>query len=280
MSSATKFEIEQRRDAFLRLIGVKPVIMGILNVTPDSFSDGGRFQTLDLALAQARKLVGDGADIIDVGAESTRPGHQPVPLDEEWRRLEPLLAPLLAEIATPVSIDTYKAEIARRAVARGVCVVNDVWGLQKDPAMADLVAESGAAVVIMHNRESVDPDLDVEADLSRFFARSLTLADRAGVLRARILLDPGIGFGKNKAQNLKALALIPRLLATFDLPILVGVSRKRLFGDLLGSGVDDRLIGTIAANLATLALGASVFRVHDAAEHAAAFKVFDAIKRA
>ncbi len=280
MSSATKFEIEQRRDAFLRLIGVKPVIMGILNVTPDSFSDGGRLQTLDLALAQARKLVGDGADIIDVGAESTRPGHQPVPLDEEWRRLEPLLAPLLAEIATPVSIDTYKAEIARRAVAQGVCVVNDVWGLQKDPAMADVVAESGAAVVIMHNRESVDPDLDVEADLNRFFARSLTLADRAGVLRARILLDPGIGFGKNKEQNLKALALIPRLLATFDLPILVGVSRKRLFGDLLGSGVDDRLIGTIAANLATLALGAAVFRVHDATEHAAAFKVFDAIGRA
>ena len=143
----------QRRDAFLRLIGVKPVIMGILNVTPDSFSDGGRFQSLDLALAQARKLVAGGADIIDVGAESTRPGHTPVPLDEEWRRLEPLLAPLLAEVAAPFSIDTTKAEIARRAVALGVCVVNDVWGLQKDPAMADVVAESGAAVVIMHNRD-------------------------------------------------------------------------------------------------------------------------------
>src|SRR5271169_2030614 len=178
---------ERRRDVFLGLIGVKPVVMGILNVTPDSFSDGGRFDSLDLALEQARKLVADGADIIDVGAESTRPGHNPVSLDEEWRRLEPLLAPLLAEIATPVSIDTYKAEIARRAVARGVCVVNDVWGLQKDPAMADVVAESGAAVVIMHNRENIDPDLDIKADLTRFFVRSLALADRAGVSRARIL---------------------------------------------------------------------------------------------
>ncbi len=193
--------IDERRDAFLRLIGVKPVVMGILNVTPDSFSDGGRFQSLDLALAQARRLAADGADIIDVGAESTRPGHTPVPLDDEWRRLEPVLAPLLAEVDAPFSIDTTKAEIARRAVVLGVSVVNDVWGLQKDPEMADVVAESGAALVIMHNRESIDPDLDVEADLRRFFERSLALANRAGIPRGRILLDPGIGFGKNKAQN-------------------------------------------------------------------------------
>ena len=279
-ASLPRVEIEQGRDAFLRLIGVKPVIMGILNVTPDSFSDGGRFQSHDSALAQARRLVADGAHIIDVGAESTRPGYTPVPLDEEWRRLEPLLAPLLAEVAAPFSIDTYKAEIARRAVALGVCVVNDVWGLQKDPAMADVAAESGAAVVIMHNRDGVDPDLDIEADICRFFDRSLALADRAGIPRARILLDPGIGFGKNKAQNLKALALTARLRATFGLPILIGVSRKRLFGDLLGASVESRLIGTLAANLTTLARGAAVFRVHDAAEHAAAFKVFEAIERA
>ena len=273
-------EMEQRRDAFLRLVGQKPVIMGILNVTPDSFSDGGRFQSLDPALAQARKLVADGADIIDVGAESTRPGHTPIALDQEWRRLEPLLAPLLAEVNAPFSIDTTKAEIARRAVALGVSVVNDVWGLQKDPAMADVVAESGAAVVIMHNRDGVDPNLDLEADLRDFFVRSLTLADRAGISRGRILLDPGVGFGKTKAQNLKALALTGSLRAAFGLPILIGVSRKRLLGDQLGHGIDDRLIGTLAANLATLARGAAVFRVHDAAEHLAAFKVFDAIERA
>lgn len=273
-------EIEQRRDAFLRLIGAKPVIMGILNVTPDSFSDGGRFQALDSALGHACKLVADGADIIDVGAESTRPGHTPVPLDEEWRRLEPLLAPLLSEVAAPFSIDTTKAEIARRAVPLGVSVVNDVWGLQKDPAMADVVAESGAALVIMHNRESVDPDLDIEADIRRFFDHSLTLADRAGIPRARLLLDPGVGFGKTRAQNLKALALTSALRDAFGLPILIGASRKRLFGDLPASSIDDLLIGSLAANLTTLALGASVFRVHDPAEHAAAFKVFEAIARA
>ena len=254
--------------------------MGILNVTPDSFSDGGRFESRDLAIAQARKLVEDGADIVDLGAESTRPGHTPVPLDEEWRRLEPVLAPLLSEVDAPFSIDTYKAEIARRAVDLGVAVVNDVWGLQKDPAMADVVAESGAAVVVMHNRDEVDPDLDIEADMRRFFDRSLRLAERAGVPRSRILIDPGIGFGKNKAQNLRALQATGRLRAAYGLPVLIGVSRKRMFGDLLGASVEGRLIGTIAANLTTLALGASVFRVHDAAEHAAAFKVFHAIDSA
>jgi dihydropteroate synthase len=268
---------ERLRDAFLSLIGERPVIMGILNLTPDSFSDGGRFQSLDLALAQTRKLVEDGADIVDVGAESTRPGHTPVPLEEEWRRLEPLLAPLLAEVEAPFSIDTTKAEIARRALKLGVAVVNDVWGLQRDPAMADVAAEGGAAVVIMHNRDGVDPEIDIEAEMRRFFDRSLALAERAGIPRKRLLLDPGIGFGKNKAQNLQALRATGRLREAYALPILIGVSRKRMFGDLLGASVEGRLIGTIAANLTTLALGASVFRVHDAAEHAAAFKVFHAI---
>jgi dihydropteroate synthase len=278
---ASKSAIDDRCDAFLRLIGLKPVIMGILNVTPDSFSDGGRFQSLDSALARAKKLVADGADIIDVGAESTRPGHTPVPLEEELRRLEPLLAPLLAEVAAPFSIDTHKAEIARRAAALGVCVVNDVWGLQKDPAMADVVAESGTAVVIMHNRESIDPDLDIEADLRRFFERSLNCAERAGILRTRILLDPGVGFGKSKAQNLKALALTGALRETFGLPILVGVSRKRLMNEpSRTASVEEQLAGTLAANLAAFARGAAVFRVHDAAGHAAAFTVFEAIERA
>lgn len=273
-------ERERRRDAFLGLIGVRPAIMGILNVTPDLFSDGGRFQSPDLALEQASRLVSDGADIIDVGAESTRPGHTPVPLDEEWRRLAPMLGPLVANVPAPFSIDTSKAEIARRAIAVGVSVVNDVWGLQKDPEMAHVVADSGAAVVIMHNREAVDPEIDIEADMRRFFERSLALVDGANIPRARVLIDPGIGFGKNKAQNLKALQATPRLIAAFGLPVLIGVSRKRLFGDLLVASVEGRLIGTIAANLATLALGAAVFRVHDAAEHAAAFKVFHAIETA
>jgi dihydropteroate synthase len=281
MSPAGSAPIDERRDAFLELIGSRPVIMGVLNVTPDSFSDGGRFQSLDAALAHAKKLVADGADIIDIGAESTRPGHKPVPLEEEWRRLEPVLAPLLADVDATFSIDTTKAEIARRAAALGVSVVNDVWGLQRDPGMADAAAETGAAVVIMHNRESVDSGLDIEADLWRFFERSLALADRAGISHARILLDPGIGFGKTRAQNLKALAVIGALRAAFGLPILVGVSRKRLMSEPTGgAGVEERLAGTLAANLAALARGASVFRVHDAAGHAAAFEVWEAIARA
>jgi dihydropteroate synthase len=272
--------MRDRRDAFMRLVGARPVVMGILNITPDSFSDGGRFYSRDAALAQAMRLASDGADIIDVGAESTRPGHTPIPLEEEWRRLEPVLAPLLRQVNAPFSIDTYKAEIARRAVALGVCVVNDVWGLQKDAAMADVVAASGAACVIMHNRDSVDPRIDIEADIRRFFDLSLGIAERAGIPRPLIMLDPGIGFGKDKQQNLAALAATARLRTTYDLPILIGVSRKRLFGDLLGASVEDRLIATLAANLAMLARGASIFRVHDAAEHVAAFKVVEAIERA
>jgi dihydropteroate synthase len=272
--------MRERRDAFLRLIGARPVTMGILNVTPDSFSDGGRFQSRDAALEQALKLAAEGADIIDVGAESTRPGHAPISLEEEQRRLEPLLAPLLAVVDAPFSIDTTKAAIARRAVALGACVINDVWGLQKDPAMADVAAESGAAVVIMHNRDSVDAAIDIDADIRRYFDRSLALAQRAGIPRERVMLDPGIGFGKDKAQNLVALKMTASLRAAYGLPILIGVSRKRLFGDLLGASVDNRLIGTLAANLSALARGAAIFRVHDVAEHVAAFKVVAAIDRA
>ena len=267
-----------RRDSFLRIVAERRALMGILNVTPDSFSDGGRFVGRDPAVAQAKKLVADGADIVDVGAESTRPGHTPISADEEIRRLAPLLDALLAEVDAPFSIDTYKAKAARYAVERGVSVINDVWGLQRDPAMADTVAETGAAVVVMHNRDGVDPALDIVADMKRFFDRSLDRARHAGILRAHVMLDPGIGFGKTKEQNLAALRATDRLAAEYGLPVLIGVSRKSLFGLLLGADVDARLIGTIAANLATAARGARIFRVHDVAEHRAAFAVWDAIE--
>jgi dihydropteroate synthase len=272
--------MQQKRDQLLALIGTRSVIMGILNVTPDSFSDGGKFQTRETALAQARKLAADGADIIDVGAESTRPGHVPVPEETELARLEPLLADVVKATERPVSIDTYKAAVARRALELGVAVVNDVWGLQKDPAMADAVAEARAVVVVMHNRDSVDPDLDIIADMRRFFDRSLALAERAGIPRRHIILDPGIGFGKTKDQNLVALRGVDGLLEFYGLPLLVGVSRKSLFGPILGAGVDGRLIGTLATNLIAAERGASIFRVHDVAEHVAAFKVYDAIEHA
>ena len=271
---------DARLETFLTALAARPLIMGILNLTPDSFSDGGRFQGYAAARAQAQKLKEGGADILDVGAESTRPGHTPVPLDEEWRRLEPALGPLVAEIDLPFSIDTTKAEIARRALGLGVSVVNDVWGLQRDPEMAGTVAEADAGLVVMHNRDTVDREIDIVEDMLRFFERSLALADQAGIGREKILVDPGIGFGKSRAQNLQALKATGRLKSAFGLPVLIGVSRKRMFGELLGAGVDDRLIGTLAANLTTLARGAHVFRVHDAAEHRAALTVYEAIENA
>jgi dihydropteroate synthase len=271
--------IVAQRDRFLAEIGKRSLVMGILNVTPDSFSDGGRFLARDAALAQARRLAAEGADIIDIGAESTRPGHTPVPGDEERARLEPVLAEIIAAVDLPVSIDTMKARVARFAVAAGAAVVNDVWGLQGDPAMADTVAETGAAVVVMHNRVAADPDLDILDDMRRFFEASLRLADKAGIPRRHIILDPGIGFGKTRHQNLEALANLA-VIGAFGLPILVGVSRKSLIADLAGPSGDARLVGTLAANVAAAAKGAAIFRVHDAAEHVAAFKVFDAIEAA
>jgi dihydropteroate synthase len=264
--------IATARDRFLSLIGTRPVIMGIVNVTPDSFSDGGRFATRDPALAQAQALVSAGADIVDVGAESTRPGHTPLNAEEEWARLEPLLAALVAQAGAPVSIDTYKAETARRALALGVCLVNDIWGLQRDPLMAPTIAQAGAAVVIMHNRETTEPQIDIIADMKRFFACSLEIARRAGVPERHILLDPGIGFGKSREQNYDALRATPELLA-LGFPLLIGVSRKSIFKGLGDGVLEGRLVGTLAANLLAARDGAQVFRVHDAAEHRAAFDV-------
>jgi dihydropteroate synthase len=264
--------IATQRDRFLSLIGTRPVIMGIVNVTPDSFSDGGLFASREAALAQAKRLVGEGADIVDVGAESTRPGHTPLTAEEEWARLAPLLAALVAEAGAPVSIDTYKAETARRALGLGVCLVNDIWGLQRDPEMAQTIAQAGAAVVIMHNRETTEPEIDIVADMKRFFARSLDIARKAGVPERHILLDPGVGFGKSREQNYAALRAVPELL-TLGFPLLIGVSRKSLFKGLGEGLLEGRLVGTLAANLLAARDGAQVFRVHDAAEHRAAFEV-------
>jgi dihydropteroate synthase len=270
--------MQQKRDQFLALIAERSAIMGILNVTPDSFSDGGKFQSHDAAVAHARKLTEEGADIIDVGAESTRPGHVPVPVEEELARLKPVLADIVNATHLPVSIDTSKAQVARLAIEMGAAVVNDVWGLQRDPAMADVVAEGGAVAVVMHNRESVDPALDILSDMRRFFDHSLELAEKARIPRHYLILDPGIGFGKTKDQNLTALRHLDHF-KDYGLPLLIGVSRKSLFAPILGAAVDERMIGTVATNIIAAARGASIFRVHDVAEHVAAFKVFDAIER-
>ena len=266
-----------RRDAFLGKIGSRAIIMGILNLTPDSFSDGGRFQTLDTALVQAKRMVAEGCDIVDVGGESTRPGATPVPEAEELKRVEPILAELARKLDAPLSIDTYKAAVARRAAELGAILINDVWGLQHDSGMADAVAEAETAVVIMHNRPERDAAIDILSDIRRFFDRSLALAQAAGILRERIILDPGVGFGKTSRQNVEAVARIGEL-RDYRLPVLIGVSRKSFLGSLVEVGVEGRLIATLAANLAAAASGAAIFRVHDVAEHVAAFKVFDTIR--
>jgi dihydropteroate synthase len=264
-----------KRDAFLAKIGVRPVVMGILNLTPDSFSDGNQFMTTDAALSHARRLATEGCDIVDVGGESTRPGGLAVSETEELARVEHVLR-ALGDSEAPFSIDTYKASVAARAIELGAVLVNDVWGLQKDPAMAETVAAAEAAIVIMHNRAHKDAAIDIVADIRRFFAHSLVLADKAGIPRTRIILDPGIAFGKTALQNVKVIARLNELM-DFGCPILVGVSRKTFLGSLVEGGIECTLVGTIAASLAALAGGASIFRVHDVAEHVAALKVFHTI---
>jgi dihydropteroate synthase len=268
--------IAAARDAFLARLAAGPTIMGIVNVTPDSFSDGGLFDAPDAALAQAKKLVADGAAIVDVGAESTRPGHTPLGVEQEWARLAPLLSTLVGRAGAPISVDTYKAETARRALAQGVVMINDVWGLQRDPQMAGVIAEAGAAVAIMHNRPTTEMEIDIVADMLGFFERSLALAARAGIPSRHIVLDPGIGFGKTREQNYEALRAVSQLRA-LGYPVLVGVSRKSIFRDLPGELIEGRLIGTLAANIVSARLGATLFRVHDALEHAAAFAVLKAL---
>lgn len=270
--------VAAKREAFFAALARGPQLMGIVNVTPDSFSDGGRFVAPTAAIDEAKRHIAEGAAIIDVGAESTRPGYVPVSETEELARLEPVLTALVAACEVAVSIDTTKAAVARVALAAGAAVVNDQWGLQGDPAMADVAAAHEAGLVLMHNQTRTDPEADVVDDMRRFFDRSLALAAQAGIPRARIVLDPGIGFGKTKAQNLRALGPGVAALADYGLPILIGVSRKSLFAELIGAkAVGERLVGTLAANLAALQHGARLFRVHDCAPHRDAFTVVRAI---
>jgi dihydropteroate synthase len=271
-------ELRARRDALLHKIKSRPVFMGILNLTPDSFSDGGRYQSLDAAVAHAKTMVGEGCDIIDIGGESTRPAAISVPETEELARVEPILTALDGVLDVPLSIDTYKAAVAARAVEIGAAVINDVWGLQKDPKMAEVVAETEAAVVITHNRATRDATVDIFADMRRFFDHSLALAAAAGIRNEAIILDPGVGFGKTSRQNVEAMTRIPDL-KDYGFPILVGVSRKAFLGSLTGDGIEATLIGTLAVNLMAAVGGASIFRVHDIAEHVAALRVFNALHR-
>ncbi len=258
----------------------RPLVMGILNVTPDSFSDGGRFLDPERAIAQAKRMVADGADIIDIGAESTRPygGAVSIPAEEELARLAPVL-PQLKELGISISIDTMKAEVAAWALDAGAAMVNDVWGLQRDPEMAALVSERDMPLVIMHNRDTADPAIDIMADIVAFFRHSLDLAERAAIARGYIVLDPGIGFGKTPEQSLTVLARLDQL-KVFGLPLLVGASRKRFIDKVSPAPPDRRLGGSLAAHLLAVADGAAIIRVHDVAETVQALKVAAAIRSA
>jgi dihydropteroate synthase len=258
----------------------RPLVMGVLNVTPDSFSDGGQYLAPEAAIAQAKRLVADGADILDIGAESTRPygGAARVSLEEERRRLDPVL-PAIVALGVPVSIDTLKAEVAAWALQTGAAIVNDVWGLQRDPEMARLVAEYRAPVVIMHNREAADPTIDIVADVMEFFSRSLEVAWSAGIRRDRIVLDPGIGFGKTAEQSLACIARL-HAFAGFGLPLLVGASRKRFINSVVPSEPTQRLGGSLAAHLLAVENGAAIVRTHDVAPTVQALAVAAAIRRA
>ncbi|ESR24187.1 dihydropteroate synthase [Lutibaculum baratangense] len=254
-------------------------VMGILNVTPNSFSDGGRFDDFDRALAQARQMVEEGADIIDIGGESTRPGTPKTDAETEIARVRPVLEAVVAQLDVPVSIDTMKARVAEMAIEAGARIVNDVWALRHDPDMAAVVAHHEVDLVMMHNRDGFDPALDVLDDLRRYFEHSLGLARKAGIADDRIWLDPGIGFGKTPAQSL---LLVKRLdaLRDFGFPILLGVSRKSSIGHVTGRAVDDRLAGTIAMNVWGLIDGVDIIRVHDVKEHVDAVKIVEAIRNA
>jgi dihydropteroate synthase len=258
----------------------RPLVMGVLNVTPDSFSDGGRFLAPRAAIEQAERLAAEGADILDIGAESTRPygGAVRVPLDEERQRLDPVLRAVVA-LGVPVSIDTLKAPVAAWALEAGAAIVNDVWGLQRDPDMARVVAEHEAPVIIMHNREAADPAIDIIKDVTEFFSRSLEIAWSAGIHRHRIVLDPGIGFGKTPEQSLACIARL-HTFAGFGLPVLVGASRKRFIASIVPSEPMQRLGGSIAAHLLAVEHGAAIVRAHDVAPTVQALAVAAAIRRA
>jgi len=276
VSGAVGTSAPAHADALQALLALqRPLVMGILNVTPDSFSDGGAFLSPDAALAHAAQMVTEGADILDIGAESTRPNAVPVSAAEELRRLEAVL-PAVVRLGPPVSIDTMKSTVAAWALDRGAAIVNDIWGLQRDPDMVDVVARYRVPVIVMHNRDAADPQIDIMADIVAFFERSLTIAARAGIPRERIVLDPGIGFGKTQEQSITAIARLDRLKA-FGLPLLVGASRKRFVNSVTPSPPRQRLGGSLAAHILAVERGATFIRVHDVAATVQAMRVMTVI---
>ncbi len=279
-----------RGDGFARLLerwrtggdAAPAILMGVVNVTPDSFSDGGQFTTPEAAIGQARRLAAEGAAIIDIGGESTRPGAERVSAHEETARILPVIS-ALAGAKLLISADTVKASVADQALAAGAHIANDVQGLQGDADMAGVVASHGAGVVVMHNPgltgSSKGTQGDPVAACLAFFEAALTIAEKAGIAADRIVLDPGIGFGKTPEQNLALIARLPELLR-LGKPVLIGASRKSFIGTLLDRPVGKRLAGTLALHVAAALSGAAILRVHDVAEHHDAVQLTAAIAAA
>jgi dihydropteroate synthase len=266
-----------------RVVLASPLVMGVLNVTPDSFFDGGRYLDPQAAVERAVEMAREGADLIDIGAESSRPGAQPVSTAEELRRLIPVVREVCRRVAVPVSVDTTKAEVARAALEEGVAMVNDISAGRADPAMLSVVAKAGAGLVLMH-MQGTPPTMQqapqyrsVVDEVREFLAERLKAAVEAGVAKEQILLDPGIGFGKNLEHNLTLLARLDALRSV-GRPILVGVSRKSFIGEVLGRPVEERLMGTAAAVAAAVARGARVLRVHDVMAMRDVVRMTDAIQ--
>jgi len=273
-SGATPLTIGGRRFDW----GSRTYVMGIINVTTDSFSGDGLGLDVEAAVAQGRRFAQEGADILDVGGESTRPGFQAVTLEEEMRRVLPVVERLAREVDAPISIDTYKAPVARAALKAGAHLVNDIWGFRHDPAMAPLVAELGVPAVIMHNQRGRDFH-DVIGDIRAGLEVSLGLAEEAGIPRQRLVIDPGFGFGWAEEHNLEMLRRLGELRG-LGLPILVGTSRKSTIGAVLGGvPAEERLMGTAATVAIAIAHGADIVRVHDVAEMVQVCRMADAVLR-
>jgi len=262
------------------VLGPTPLVMGILNVTPDSFSDGGTHNLLDAALAHARQMIAEGVDIIDIGGESTRPGSEPVGTQEELDRVMPVLDALRAAgIVTPLSIDTYKPLVADQAIQAGACIINDVHGLQGAPEMAQIAALHEVPVIAMHWQKQRNPATPLLDDMAHYFARSIAIAEAAGVAPDRIILDPGFGFGKTLAENYEILRQLNRIQPAAShhaWPLLVGTSRKSMIGKLLGNEPHERLAGTVATSVLGYLNGGHIFRVHDVRANRDALRVAQA----
>lgn len=264
--------------------GQKTYVMGILNVTPDSFSDGGIHYTLDRAVARAREMVEEGADIIDIGGESTRPSADPVPPDEEIGRVIPVLERLVNEVDVPISVDTYKSDLARMALERGATIINDISGLRADPRMPGVVAEFGCPVVAMHikgtpkNMQDNPTYVDAVGEIIEYLRGSIDLALQAGLPGEKIIVDPGIGFGKTTAHNLEIMRRLEEFRA-LEQPLLIGTSRKSFIGNILNLPVEERLFGTAATVAIAIANGADIVRVHDVRAMKQVARMTDAMVR-